>query len=127
MFRPRQFSILHGGVAFAIAFGLCVCLGILLSLARPAAAASRTSSVHPKDYLIQATAQVTTTGEYRGPELCGGCHKTFTLSGPPRFTRRLSLRRSSRRRGPKTPTRTRACNATRPATIQPMALTNSKV
>jgi len=77
MFRPRQFSLSRGGVAFVIAFGLCVCLGIVLSFARPAAAASRTSRVHPKEFLIQATAQVTTTGReaYRGPELCGGCHK----------------------------------------------------
>ena len=75
MFRPRQFSLSRGGVAFVIAFGLCVCLGIVLSFARPAAAAFRTPSVHSKEFLIQATAQVTTTGEYLGPENCGSCHK----------------------------------------------------
>ncbi len=62
MLRPRQFSFSRGGVAFVIAFGLCVCLGVVLSFARPAVAASRTSSVHPQEFLIQATAQVTSTG-----------------------------------------------------------------
>ncbi len=61
MLRPRQFSFSRGGVAFVIAFGLCVFFGIVLSLAQPAVAAPRTSGAHPQEFLIQATAQVTST------------------------------------------------------------------
>ncbi len=75
MLRPRQFSFSRGGAAFIVAFGLCVCVGIVLSFARPAAAASTTSSGHSAEFLIQATAQVTATSGYLGPELCATCHK----------------------------------------------------
>jgi|GEM_PF-625621 len=75
MLRPRQSSFARGSVAFVIAFGICVCLGIVLSFARPATAASSTSTMHSQEFLLQAAAQVTSTGDYRGPELCSGCHK----------------------------------------------------
>ncbi len=75
MLKPRHFSFSRGGVAFVLVFGICVCLGIVLSFTRPVVAAPLTSSAHLQEFLIQSTAQVTTTGDYRGPELCGGCHK----------------------------------------------------
>lgn len=62
--------------AFVIGFGLCVCIGAGLAYAQPATAAPISLSLnHPAVSAIQATLQVTSTGDYRGPELCNGCHK----------------------------------------------------
>ena len=75
MFKSHQFSLPRGGVAFVVAFGLCVFLGAVLSLVQPVVAAPHYSSTHPSELAIQVAVQVTSTGEYRGPELCSGCHK----------------------------------------------------
>lgn len=75
MVKSHQFSLPRGGVAFVVAFSLCVFLGVVLSLTQPVVAAPRSSGVHPEEFAIQAAVQVTTTGEYRGPELCSGCHE----------------------------------------------------
>jgi predicted CXXCH cytochrome family protein len=68
--------VLRGFAAFVVGFGLCVLIGAVLAYAQPATAAPISLGPnHPDVSAMQAAAQVTSTGDYRGPELCGGCHK----------------------------------------------------
>jgi predicted CXXCH cytochrome family protein len=68
--------VLSSLTAFLIGFGLCVAIGTVLAYAQPATAASiNLGPNHPDVSVVQAMAQVTSTGEYRGPDLCSGCHK----------------------------------------------------
>jgi len=62
--------------AFVIGFGLCVTIGAVLASAQPVVAAPITLSPnHPDITAVRAVAQVTSTGDYRGPDLCKDCHK----------------------------------------------------